>query len=341
MSIYDYAVRNYIRKRAQHGSADALRMGEGWDDMTMAQRQELMAEEVPDSTDVVVQGLPDIQKTEMRQSTSPPKAISIPQRIPTISSRYISPYPITTEPYSEERLPQVLPELPKQIMSSPREPIETPTPRIVATPPAPVLDTPYLPPIQEPPAIIRQAPDITPPVITLPQMPASQPQEKLPEVQSPSGIDVARDFLRREEGRRLKSYKDVRNTAVGYGFSMDNADSRAVFDKLGIPDFDDVYTGKKPISVGDADRLLSYRLNEANQYIDRKFQGVQLNPRQKAVLMSLYYNGGPKLIGPKITEAVRRGDWKAINKQLLLNSGSQRNPTLTGRRQRESSLLNE
>ena len=196
------------------------------------------------------------------------------------------------------------------------------------------------PPLTEPQvdrALQERAP-LTPPVSSEPPMREVAPPPVLPKEAAPDPNDILVPFLQKEEGKRLKSYPDAGGRSVGYGFYLDNRDSRAVFDKLGIPDFDEVYAGNKPITDNQARQLMQYRVDEANRFIDNKLGGATLTPNQRAALVSLYYNGGPSLLGPRLLNAARQGNWTAVEKEIRDHSNRKKDPALAARRRREADL---
>ena len=79
-----------------------------------------------------------------------------------------------------------------------------------------------------------------------------------------------------------------------------------------------------------ATRLAMDHIVKLSQFFRKHFKGVKLNRHQLMALMSLSYSSrwekkpagyqGPTLIGPKITSAIRTGDWEAAAWEIEHNS---------------------
>lgn len=217
------------------------------------------------------------------------------------------------------------------------------------TPPASADAMDITPPMQiakleRPPAISQPKPsNITPPVLPITNEDVidrllAKKAGMLPPMAQPK-VDPTWGFVMKEEGFRSKAYDDGGGRTVGYGFYMDNADSREVFDKLGVPNFDAVYKGTAGITEEQAKALMDYRIQEANRFLDEKLGDTSLSANQRTALVSLYYNGGPKLVGPRLLEAVRQGNWEKAAEEVRLRSNRAKDKGLQRRREREASLL--
>ena len=159
------------------------------------------------------------------------------------------------------------------------------------------------------------------------------------------------DFISREEGMREFAYDDATGKRVtdpsqksglihvGVGFNMEKPGAREIFSKA-LPgvDFDAVFHGRQAINTAQANRLFDYEAQEAEKIVAQKFKGVDLQEHQRLALVSLAFNS-PALIGPKLTAAVRSGNWKSATDEILFNSNRTGNRGLAGRRHREASLF--
>lgn len=205
----------------------------------------------------------------------------------------------------------------------------------------PRLQVPPEPTLPEPEVdrALEERSKLTPPVQADPALREVAPPRVLPKQVPVDPNDVLIPFLQREEDKKLKSYPDAGGRSVGYGFYLDNRDSREVFDKFGIKDFDEVYAGRKQITEADARNLMQYRVDEANRFIDQRLGRDTLTPNQRAALVSLYYNGGPSLLGPRLLNAARQGDWSAVDREIREFSNKKRDPVLAARRRREADLF--
>jgi len=159
------------------------------------------------------------------------------------------------------------------------------------------------------------------------------------------------DFISREEGNRQWAYDDATSrritdvaqkqgyVTVGVGFNMDRPGARDTFTKaLGPVDFDAVYSGKASLTPSQVQKLFDYTSQEAEAYVARKFQGVNITEHQRLALVSLAFNN-PSLVGPKLTAAVTGGDTKAALAEILYNSNRTQHKGLASRRYREAAMF--
>lgn len=162
------------------------------------------------------------------------------------------------------------------------------------------------------------------------------------------------DFIKAEEGLRKYTYDDatgqtvkpsrgvIGNPTVGVGFNLNRPDAPKVMKEvLGITgkDYQMILEGRKALDESQVRTLFDYTIQEAEDIVNSKLGDVGLREHQRLALVSLAFNGGPSLIGPKITEAIRSGDWESARKEILHNSGSQSNKRLQGRRNREAAIF--
>lgn len=316
MALYDYAVLNYLKKRG-----DAVRSGQSLEDLTMEQRLEL--ERTPEPVlPPVPQSAPRQQAPEERQSPLP--------GLPSLAGSIETP-PVYTEPPREERAaPQITP----PVVQLDEDAVDS---LLAKRKPTPPVITPPVTDEQVDQELNKRLPPPEPRLVP----PQQAPAPVLPKEAPPDTNQIVTDFLSKEEGKKLKSYPDAHGRSIGYGFFLDNKDSRDVLTRFGIEDFDAVYRGEKAISEADARKLMQYRVDEANRFIDRQLGSQSITPRQRAALVSLYYNGGPSLLGPRLLNAARNGNWGAVEQEIRQRSNKKKDPVLQRRREREASLLRD
>jgi GH24 family phage-related lysozyme (muramidase) len=147
-------------------------------------------------------------------------------------------------------------------------------------------------------------------------------------------------FISKEEGTVLTAYKDVLGfTTVGVGFNMDQPRGREMFAKaLPNVDYDAVYNGKRSLTKDESMKLLDYSSAQAEQIVNQRFAGVELSEHQRTALVSLAYNN-PSFLGPRLVDAVKRGDTDGVVHQLLYRSNRQRIGGIFARRYREASMF--
>ena len=159
----------------------------------------------------------------------------------------------------------------------------------------------------------------------------------LPPMEAPK-VDPTWAFIMKEEGYRGKSYSDGGGRTIGYGFYLDNADSKDVFERVTGKPFDKAYNGEVSVTEEQAKALMDYRIQEANRFLDQKLGETSLSPNQRTALVSLYYNGGPNLLGPRILDAARKGDWEKVAEEIRTRSNRTKDKGLQKRRGREADL---
>lgn len=158
-------------------------------------------------------------------------------------------------------------------------------------------------------------------------------------------------FLSDLEGIREKAYDDKTGkpitdpakkqglATVGLGFNMDRPGARDTFAKV-LPgvNFDAIYSGKASLNSNQVRVLFDHTIDEAEKHVATKFRGVPISEQQRLTLVSLAFNN-PSLIGPKLTEAVKKGDTQSALNEILHNSNKGRVRGLGSRRWREAFLF--
>lgn len=131
-----------------------------------------------------------------------------------------------------------------------------------------------------------------------------------------------RAFLEAHEGYREGVYMDQRgNPTVGIGFNMNREGARVDWAKANIrATFDDVRAGKARLTRPEVERLFDITISEAERHVAKTIGDVPLTQNQRIGLVSMAFNG-PALIGPKITNAIRSGNWADVEQEVLYNSG--------------------
>lgn len=159
------------------------------------------------------------------------------------------------------------------------------------------------------------------------------------------------DFLSKEEAIRESAYDDATgkpvngtprgNVTVGVGFNLERADAPAVLNRvLGFTPQQtaQLKAGKTGLSPAQIRKLFDYTADEAEARVERVFKGIPLREHQRLALVSMAFNG-PQTVGPRLADAMRRGDTKAALREVLNNSGAVADPRLKGRRAREALML--
>lgn len=161
------------------------------------------------------------------------------------------------------------------------------------------------------------------------------------------------EFLSREEGIRTRAYDDATglpvtdpsqvkgNITVGIGFNMDAPGNREDFKRatgLSDKDFDEVRAGKKRLTQEQVRKLFDYSVLEAEDFVKKKFKGVDLTEHQRIALVSLAFNN-PSLIGPDLTRFVQEGNIAAARDEILNDSNRRKDRGLAGRRYREAEMF--
>jgi GH24 family phage-related lysozyme (muramidase) len=159
------------------------------------------------------------------------------------------------------------------------------------------------------------------------------------------------EFISGEEGFRTRAYDDSDgaprrrgtpksgNVTVGVGFNMDRPDARQVWAKAGIEaDFDRVYNGEQRITEDQVRTLFEYTVSEAEDFVQNRFRGTDLQEHERLALVSLAFNN-PSLVGPNLTQMIKIGDRKAAIEGILYHSNRKKHRGLASRRWREARMF--
>lgn len=149
-------------------------------------------------------------------------------------------------------------------------------------------------------------------------------------------------------GKRLKPGQVARGDAtIGIGFNLTRPDADEMIRRVG-GNPTEVAAGREGLSRAQQNQLLQAAVRKDVQWLRRRFKDVQMPAHRWQALLSLMYNSrwnanGPTLIGPKITAAIRAGDWEAAAQEIEFNSqGGVPDHLLNGirsRRRREAQLF--
>lgn len=160
-------------------------------------------------------------------------------------------------------------------------------------------------------------------------------------------------FLSAEEGSRAVAYDDATGkpirpgtekkglATIGVGFNMDRPEARKIMNAaLGITDaqFDKLKAGEDALEPVEIRKLFEHTADEAEAAVVAKLKGVPLREHQRLALTSLAFNS-PKLLGPKITQAVASRNWGGAVAEILDGSNAKRIKGLGARRWREASMF--
>ena len=150
------------------------------------------------------------------------------------------------------------------------------------------------------------------------------------------------NFIASLEGHRRTAYSDVKgNRTVGYGFNLDAPGNKAAFmSALGVDEnyYNAVRAGTQNLSNAQTRALFESSVNSAEKLISERFGDVPLKNHQRTALISMAYNA-PSLIGPKLTAAIRNGDWAAADYEIRHNSNRGGVRGLQIRRNNEANLF--
>lgn len=140
-------------------------------------------------------------------------------------------------------------------------------------------------------------------------------------------------------GQFVEGQKD--EVSIGYGWNLAaNPNSRSVFkDVLGIPDerYNRIVNGQDALSPAEGARLRDYAIYQANAGLDRLVT-KPLNDHQRAALVSMVYNFGPRgFAATGIPAAINKGASDQEIATLISNSSPQQKK-LANRRAFEANL---
>lgn len=148
------------------------------------------------------------------------------------------------------------------------------------------------------------------------------------------------------EKKEFKAYEDSGGlVTIGHGYNLDapgQYQKMKMLLKLSDEEAQSIYKGELPINKKQADILFNFSLRKAEKELNQKLadSNVKLNPNQRAALVSMIYNS-PKLVGPKILEALESGDYEEVARLIRITSDSQafKHPGLPIRRRKEAQLF--
>lgn len=145
----------------------------------------------------------------------------------------------------------------------------------------------------------------------------------------------------RKDGLRVKDgHGSQDEVSIGYGFNLQRRDAREVFQlELGIDSkgFDDVFNGRRPITLPQQERLREFAILEANAGVSRAIGGRPLRDHQRAALASLAYNAGVAGVRP-LTDAIREGKSDSDIARMILSFKTMPGGKLANRRKHEAAL---
>lgn len=164
-------------------------------------------------------------------------------------------------------------------------------------------------------------------------------------------------FISKHEGRVPFVYDDHTGRAwgpnskgdphIGIGFNLKRPDAAALLKQVGA-DHAKIMRGEQVLTDAQMDKLLGLTMKDTANWLREHFDGVNMANHRWMSLLSLAYNSrwsdrGPTLIGPRLTKAIREGDWKSAEREIRENSlgGVPRNllPGITARRNEEADLF--
>ena len=155
------------------------------------------------------------------------------------------------------------------------------------------------------------------------------------------GTQAARtaEFINGHEDFVPQTYNDLKGKSsswkpgdkgvptVGYGFNMLRKDAPNMMKSMGLS-YTDVLAGKVELTEPQAAELRDKVIAIDKKGIIAHFQGTDLSGHQMQALQSLVYNGGPKMLGPKITAAIKEGRWLDAGFEIAWNSQKVSDPSL-------------
>lgn len=149
------------------------------------------------------------------------------------------------------------------------------------------------------------------------------------------------------EKEEFTAYSDTGGKrTIGHGYNIDAPGQYSKMKSiLGLSDeeAESIYRGEASITKEQADKLLSFSVSKAEKQLDKALSetgDIQLSPNQRTALVSMMYNS-PKLIGPKILNALKTGDYEEVARLISISSDWQRrkHPGLPKRRRKEAKLF--
>lgn len=137
------------------------------------------------------------------------------------------------------------------------------------------------------------------------------------------------------EGFRRKPYLDTEGKlTIGAGINLDAPHNASFMRKAGW-DIDAIRNGSKELTDEQLDILLDFNLNEAEQIVSNKVK-VPLTTNQRISLVSLVFNGGGGMLGPRLTGYVNTKDWQNAENEIRRFSNAKKHKGIQNRRNREA-----
>lgn len=138
------------------------------------------------------------------------------------------------------------------------------------------------------------------------------------QVNDGDGGENAEDMIQRHEGLRTTSYADADGRSIGYGFYLDNPQSRARIESLGL-DYDEVYAGRQSITPEQARELFEYSMEDARATAQRFAPNLDNLPQTaQNVLLDMSYNLGNRIFTFRdMRQAVTDQNWENMAREMV------------------------
>lgn len=134
-----------------------------------------------------------------------------------------------------------------------------------------------------------------------------------------NNYESVEDSIKRHENFSPFSYQDTKkNRSIGYGFNLNNSDSRRIIESLGL-DYDSVYAGRQQITKDQADRLFQHSMENARNIAASFASNFNSLPIEiQNVLINMSYNLGSRLFQfKKMKKAVEEMNWKEMAIEMI------------------------
>lgn len=156
-----------------------------------------------------------------------------------------------------------------------------------------------------------------------------------PAIGSQGFTERALDFMGESEGFVPFAYDDARRSrrpvpwkdskkrgdpTIGFGFKLSRKDAREKLRAVGL-DYDKIMRGEQSINKQTAARLFNLDWREITARLRKEFPNIEWTEHRLLGVGSMIYHGGyDGMIGPKIREALKAGDMKAVEREIRHNS---------------------
>lgn len=169
-------------------------------------------------------------------------------------------------------------------------------------------------------------------------------------------LSVVASMIEEHEGRTAFAHDDQTgrrwkpgspgNPTVGVGFNLNRPDARELIEAVGA-DFAKVKAVTTGLTRPQQDRLLALTIQKTATWLRDHFAGVDMANHRWMALLSLAYNSrwtdrGPTLVGPRLTKAIKEGQWDAAAREIETSTGGAPKHLAKGiaaRRKREAALF--